>query len=297
MTRVVEIRQSSMGITSWLWCGCNPAAPAASMANSVLVRQRIPSSAPGSASTSTSTSRPARRLSCSTTTAALSSRWYVSSQCCQSHPPHLPGPANRQGGTTRCSEGSSTSTASPSRNRSLGAPAVIRTLTVSPGRACRTNTTRPACRVTPCPPTKPVDRRPRHGSGKGAGRSLSAPDRTHCRALETLFGALGGTQLPGNAGHHHTRAEMQTALEPQGALVVQQLFVPAAHDVLGDIDHDDVTRAAPSYGLDVVDNRSGDLAVGRVQGLQRHGDVPSIPLVLQRLGLLGIHVHRDGFEQ
>ena len=56
--------------------------------------------------------------------------------------------------------------------------------------------------------------------------------------------ALGRAQLPRHAGDHDTGREQQPALEPQRALVVQQLLPPVPDDVLGDVDHDDVARVA-----------------------------------------------------
>ncbi len=84
-------------------------------------------------------------------TAALSSRWAGSVACCQSQPPQAPGPAYGQGGSTRSGEGVRTSTASARARRDV--TSVIRARTVSPGSACRTNTTGPSSgRATHQPP-------------------------------------------------------------------------------------------------------------------------------------------------
>ena len=64
------------------------------------------------ASTVTRRSRPASRRSCSATRSSLRARWAGRETCCQSQPPHPPGPACGQGATTRSGEGSMTSTAS-----------------------------------------------------------------------------------------------------------------------------------------------------------------------------------------
>jgi len=56
------------------------------------VRQPRPSGEPGTSSTTTSRSIFAKRLSCSATTAALSRRCAAGVTCCQSQPPHRPGP-------------------------------------------------------------------------------------------------------------------------------------------------------------------------------------------------------------
>ena len=44
---------------------------------------------------------PASRCSCSAITSPLSRRWAPGLACCQSQPPHRPGPANGQGASTR----------------------------------------------------------------------------------------------------------------------------------------------------------------------------------------------------
>src|SRR3981189_1574229 len=55
--------------------------------------------------------------------------------------------------------------------------------------------------------------------------------------------APGGLELPGHASDHDPEFEQQPALEPQGTLVVQQVFPPTPHDVFGDIDADDIAGA------------------------------------------------------
>ena len=75
--------------------------------------------------------------------------------------------------------------------------------------------------------------------------------------------------------------EQQPALEAQRGLVVQQLLPPAADDVLGDVDGDHAARVGvPDLG-GVVDDRADQLAVGRVEDLERHVDVALVPLLQQ----------------
>ena len=79
--------------------------------------------------------------------------------------------------------------------------------------------------------------------------------------------------------------EQQPALEPQRGLVVQQLLPPAADDVLGDVDRDDAARVGlPDLG-GVLDDRPDQLAVRRVQHLERHVDVALVPLLEQPVGV------------
>ena len=95
------IRHSPMSTTSCERCARSPATPSGRTANCTRVRQPRPapgSSSPGSASTVTSRSRPASRLSCWRTTAALSDRWAGSAACCQSQPPQPPGTGVRARG-------------------------------------------------------------------------------------------------------------------------------------------------------------------------------------------------------
>ena len=102
------IRHSPMSTTSCERCARSPATPSGRTANCTRVRQPRPgrcdpsgasSSSPGSASTVTSRSRPASRLSCWRITAALSDRWAGSAACCQSQPPQPPGAACGHGGS------------------------------------------------------------------------------------------------------------------------------------------------------------------------------------------------------
>src|SRR5438105_635508 len=76
--------------------------------------------------------------------------------------------------------------------------------------------------------------------------------------------AVARPQLPRHAGHHHARLEQQARLQPQCTLVVQQLFPPMPHDVLGDEDGDHVARTLAAPGADVVEERPGDFSVGRI---------------------------------
>ena len=74
-----------------------------------------PVGVPGTGSTSTASSRPARRSSCSAMRKALRRRWAPISTCWKSQPPQRPGPAWGQGASTRSGEGVRISTASARR--------------------------------------------------------------------------------------------------------------------------------------------------------------------------------------
>lgn len=174
------IMQWSMISMSCERCLRRPTRPSASMAYWTRVRQAGTSPA-GSLSPSagmtvpsqpaSSGVRPARRWSCSAMTSPLRRRWAPGLACCQSQPPHLPGPANGQGALTRSLDASMISTASARRKRESSAPAVTRATTFSPGRVWRTNSTRPssvrAMQWPPCAtgPTSTSYSRPISDSG------------------------------------------------------------------------------------------------------------------------------------
>ena len=80
--------------------------------------------------------------------------------------------------------------------------------------------------------------------------------------------------------------EQQPALEPQRGLVVQQLLPPAADDVLRDVDGDDAARVGLLDLGGVVDDRPDQLAVRRVEHLERDVDVALVPLLQQPAGLV-----------
>ena len=159
-------------------------------------------------------------------------------------------------------------TSTASRAGRLRRSSVTCTRTRSPGRAWRTNTTRPsgACADADAAVRRPARRRAieRAGSSSGASSSRRAP------RLDA--------QLVRHARHHHAGREQQPALEPQRALVVQQLLPPVADDVLRDV-APSRRRAGSADGccLHVVDDRPGDLAVRRVEDLQRHRDARARP--------------------
>ncbi|OPZ52165.1 MAG: hypothetical protein BWY91_02427 [bacterium ADurb.BinA028] len=194
-TRGSAIGHCMIGRTACERVGRSPARPARSTANSTLVRQPKPSTSPGTGSTSTERSMPASRHSCSATTAPLSRRWAARSTCCQSHPPHPPGPAWRHTGSTRSADGERTSTASARRKRSSLPPSVTFARTRSPGKVCRTKTTRPSCRATQKPPwatgptstskTSPTSDSPRGPAG------LRGPAYRRCRPDERETGLTG----------------------------------------------------------------------------------------------------------
>ena len=227
------------------------------------VRQPSPSASPGTASTSTSSrSSPASRRSCSRTTSALSRRWPARSRAASRSRRSRPGRATGHGGSTRSGEAvedlDRVGAPEPARRRA----SVIRTRTRSPGSACRTKTTRPSCRgdavpavghgADPEPTSRPAPALDRVagrgqdvvvGAGLGGRRGAGEPRRVGRSSRPPVRQPSDERQLPRHAGHHHARGEQQPALEPQRALVVQDLLPPVPDDVLGDVDGDDVARA------------------------------------------------------
>ena len=129
-------------------------------------------------------------------------------------------------------------------------------------------------------------RKPRRTS-PGAGRSW--PSRCLARP--------GRVELVRHARDHDAGHEQQSALESQRGLVVQQLLPPATHDVLGDVDRDDVARARLAELLDVAEHRSNQLAVGRVDDLERHRDLQLLPALHQLLGLGRVELDRQRLDR
>src|SRR3954468_6875795 len=252
-------------MTSCERCRRSPGSPARSTANRARDRQR--SGPPGSASTVTGTSRCASRDSCSRTTSALSASWPSWLTCCQSQPPHFPGPLYGQGRSIRSGAACSTSTASARQNRACRS-SVTSTTTRSPGSACRTNTTRPSCRATQCPPcaTGPTvtwNRRPSQPRPRSAIRGLlhlvgqPAAQVAGSRpvAVELVVPVQRALQLPGHAGDHHAGLELQPGAQPQCALVGQQVLPPVPDHVLPHEDHDQLAGAGPADVPDEVQHR------------------------------------------
>ena len=222
--------------------------------------------------------RPARR---SARTArgrprALSSRCAGADACCQSQPPHRPGPAYGHGGGTRSGDGVRISIASA---RSVGGASSVTTArTRSPGSAWRTNTTGPAARRRagdavaavrrgadrsraaadasvlghdvssattgwdPGSSARPVAVvRPSVGGGVGAVGAVRAAAGCAVHAAASARSA-DEASCHGHARHHHAGLEQQPALEAQRRLVVQQLLPPVPDDVLRDEHAHDVAR-------------------------------------------------------
>jgi hypothetical protein len=71
-------------------------------------------------------------------------------------------------------------------------------------------------------------------------------------------------------------------------LVVQQVFPLAADDVFADEHADGVSGAVAVNIADVVQDRGGDLSVGRVDDFQLDGKFACAPFVGEHLGFLGI---------
>src|SRR5688572_32847794 len=78
-------------------------------------------------------------------------------------------------------------------------------------------------------------------------------------------------QLPGHTGDHHTAFEQQPCLEPQGALVVEQLFPGAPDHVLRDVDNDQGWRVGGTKLSYVVKNWAGDIPIRRIDDCQQIG--------------------------
>src|SRR3954452_7481872 len=292
------IGQSSRTTTSWERCRRSPDAPERSTAKRARDRQR--SGPPGSSSTVTATSwSPARRANSSRTTAALSVRCSAGSTCCQSHPPQRPGPLYGQGRSTRAGEGSRTSIASARQNPGWRS-SVTRTTTRSPGRLCRTKTTRPSWRATQWPPcataptvtsnSVPVHPRPcpwsRRARARRGGTGRPSAIRRHvgrvvgeappqvargrpAPATAAVVPAHRALQLPRDGRDHDAGLELQPCAQAQRALVVQDVLPPVPHDVLRHEDDDDLAGALPADVLDVVDDRPGDLPVRGLEDGQR----------------------------
>src|SRR5882757_354828 len=99
----------------------------------------------------------------------------------------------------------------------------------------------------------------------GCTRTYPPPGREIWVLRTPREGRLSRPELPRNARDHHPRTEEQPRLQPERALVVQQVFPPAPHDVLRDEDAGDVARALGPDPADVVEHRPGDVAVRRVE--------------------------------
>src|SRR4051812_13769382 len=145
--------------------------------------------------------------------------------------------------------------------------------TRSPGRLCRTKTTRPSCRATQWPPwatgptvtsnSRPVQPNPRAApsrvppracegwGGRGPlsaiGRHVGlvtgqpAPQVARRRppaAAVAVVPADGALQLPRDRRDHDPGLELQPRPQPQGTLVVQDVLPPVPHHVLRHEDDD-----------------------------------------------------------
>lgn len=63
--------------------------------------------------------------------------------------------------------------------------------------------------------------------------------------------------------HDHARMEQQRCLEPQGCLVMQQVFPPVRRHVLRDYNHDSFLRVAFVQGIDVAQQWPSERAIRR----------------------------------
>ena len=99
--------------------------------------------------------------------------------------------------------------------------------------------------------------------------------------------------MVGDAGDHDARGEEESCFQAQRALVVQQVFPPVANDVFGDKHTHRVSRAGPANVADEVEDRSGDLPVGRVDNFQLDGDLTCAPFVDNRLCFLLVNLNGD----
>ena len=99
--------------------------------------------------------------------------------------------------------------------------------------------------------------------------------------------------MVGDTGDHDARGKEQSCFQAQRTLVVQQLLPPVANDVFGDEHADRVSRAGPANVADVVEERSGDLSVGRVDNFQLDGNLTCTPFVSERLRFLLVDLNGD----
>ena len=95
--------------------------------------------------------------------------------------------------------------------------------------------------------------RGRHERVQSCRPVAGAPDRAR------LSG--GHSRWYGHRGDDGALPEQQPALQEQGALVVEEVAPPVAHDELGDDDRDDVVVAAGVELVDVAQDRPGELPV------------------------------------
>ena len=178
--RPSAIGQSSTGTTSCERCRRRPVRPAGRPRTAA--RERQPQRPAGQRLHGDGGRRAARPAgpAARRTTAALSARCASGVTCCQSQPPHRPGPVCGQGGSTRSGDGvQHPDRVGPAEARRRGPRSPARR-TRSPGSACRTNTTRPSCRATQCPPcaTGPtVTSNSRPSQSQRAGRAVPARPR------------------------------------------------------------------------------------------------------------------------
>src|SRR5699024_3177179 len=154
-----------------------------------------------------------------------------------------------QGGSTRSAAATRTSIASARQKRDLSVPSVIRATTRSPGRVCRTSTTRPSWWATHHPPwatrsTSTVTCVPTmvRGSASLIRITTMAPRRNRDLGARAAHRA-GALQLPRHRGHHHARSEQQPGLEPLSHVVVQEVLPPVAHHILRNVDGHHIARA------------------------------------------------------
>ena len=107
----------------------------------------------------------------------------------------------------------------------------------------------------------------------------------------------GQSQLPGHGGDDDAGCEQQDGLQAQGGLVVKDLLPPVAHDVLGQEDDHEVPGGLSAHRAHVVDDRAGDVSVGRVQDRQRHRDIGLLPSVQETFGATVAGVHRQRLQR
>ena len=265
--------QSAMGSTSWLRCARSPARPSSSTASRT--RCASPAGRPGSSSTWTRRSiagEPAQLLGQDLRPSRP--RCAAGATCCRSQPPQPPARAQAHG------------RGHPVRRRlehldGVGAAeraaAVLGDHGAHPlARQRVPDEHDPAVVAGHAVPAVGDRRRPAssrirsvqsssagvHVSGSGSAAGVRRPGRLagpRCRSRgrdragrglgATRLDPLRGRQLPRHAGHHHPGLEQQPALEPQRALVVQQVLPPVPDHVLGDEDGDHVARGVAADPL------------------------------------------------
>jgi hypothetical protein len=111
-----------------------------------------------------------------------------------------------------------------------------------------------------------------------------ARNRTRSAVPAARVGVGLGADVEGHRGHDRPRAVEQGELQGQRALTVEEVGHAAqAHDELGDQHGDAVVAPSPVELVEVVLDRLHQLAVGRVDDLERDREAEPVPLAVDPL--------------